>query len=73
MDPDVRASAFLTALSLATRTAAAQVSAFIPGANDAALSIAAAHGMRITFPMVLVSSQDFGDWTRYMPRNPGLM
>jgi hypothetical protein len=29
--------------------------------------------MRITFPMVLVSSRDFGDWTSYMPRNPGFM
>jgi hypothetical protein len=48
------------------------VSAFLPGGSDA-LGIAVEHGMRITFPMVLVSTRDFGDWTRYAPRNPGFM
>jgi len=38
-----------------------------------ALSVAVEHGMRITFPMVLVSARDFGDWARYLPRNPGFM
>jgi hypothetical protein len=37
------------------------------------LGVAVGHGMRITFPMVLVSTRDFGDWTRYLPRNPGFM
>jgi hypothetical protein len=27
--------------------------------------------MRITFPMLLMSTRDFGDWTGYLPRNPG--
>lgn len=66
-------AAFETALNLAAGSGAAQVSAFLPGASDTALSIAAEHGMRITFPMVLVSARDFGDWTRYLPRNPGFM
>jgi hypothetical protein len=48
------------------------VSAFLPGVSDA-LGIAVEHGMRITFPMVLLSTRDFGDWTRYLPRNPGFM
>jgi hypothetical protein len=65
--------AFRTALTLAAGSAASQVSAFLPGANEAALSIAAEHGMRITFPMVLLSERDFGDWSRYVPRNPGFM
>lgn len=64
--------AFRTALDLAAASGAAQVSAFLPGVNEA-LGIAVERGMRITFPMVLVSTRDFGDWTRYLPRNPGFM
>jgi ribosomal protein S18 acetylase RimI-like enzyme len=64
--------AFRTALDLATASGAARVSAFVPGISEA-LSIAAGYGMQITFPMVLVSAHDFGDWTRYLPRNPGFM
>jgi ribosomal protein S18 acetylase RimI-like enzyme len=65
--------AFRTALSLAARTEASQVSAFLPGLGVTSLNIAAEHGMRITFPMVLLSSRDFGDWSCYLPRNPGFM
>jgi hypothetical protein len=64
--------AFRTALNLAAEGAAAQVSAFLPGTNEA-IGIAVEHRMRIMFPMVLVSTRDFGDWTRYLPRNPGFM
>jgi ribosomal protein S18 acetylase RimI-like enzyme len=66
-------AAFQTALTLATESNSPQVSAFLPGASDAALSMAVKHGMRITLPMVLMSTHDFGDWTRYLPRNPGFM
>jgi hypothetical protein len=65
-------AAFRTALDLAAASGAAQVSAFLPGVSEG-LGIAVGHGMRITFPMVLVSTRDFGDWTRYLPRNPGFM
>jgi hypothetical protein len=65
-------AAFRTALDLAAASGAAQVSAFLPGVSEA-LGIAVEHGMRITFPMVLVATRDFGDWTRYLPRNPGFM
>jgi GNAT superfamily N-acetyltransferase len=65
-------AAFRTALDLAAGGGSAQVSAFLPGVSQA-LGIAVEHGMRITFPMVLVSTRDFGDWTRYLPRNPGFM
>jgi ribosomal protein S18 acetylase RimI-like enzyme len=71
--PGTMGAAFRTALSLAAASGASQVSAFIPGASDAALSVAVEHGMRITLPMVLMSSRDFGDWTQYLPRNPGFM
>jgi GNAT superfamily N-acetyltransferase len=65
--------AFAAALDLATETQASHISAFLPGTNDASLDIAIAGGMRITFPMVLMSAQQFGDWQRYLPRNPGFM
>src|SRR5262249_30095352 len=71
--PGAMGAAFRTALDLAAATGAPQVSAFLPGVNDQALGIAAEQGMRITFPMVLVSTREFGDWTRYLPRNPGFM
>jgi hypothetical protein len=63
----------MTALNLAAESGASQVSAFIPGTSDTALSIAVEHGMRITLPMVLMATRDFGDWTQYLPRNPGFM
>jgi GNAT superfamily N-acetyltransferase len=65
--------AFRIALRLAADGGAAQVSAFVPGAADIALGIAVQHGMRIAFPMLLMSSHEFGDWSLYLPRNPGFM
>jgi hypothetical protein len=62
-----------TALRIAAEGQSNQVSAFLPGNCEAALSIAAKHRMRITFPMVLLSDREFGDWKRYLPRNPGYM
>jgi GNAT superfamily N-acetyltransferase len=70
---DMMGPAFRTALALAAATGAPQISAFVPGAATEALGAAVAQGMRITLPMVLVSAEDFGDWTRYLPRNPGFM
>jgi hypothetical protein len=66
-------AAFQAALRLAAETGAPQVSAFLPGLSDAALGAAVEHGMRITFPMLLMSSHDFGNWAQYLPRNPGFM
>jgi ribosomal protein S18 acetylase RimI-like enzyme len=71
--PDAMSTAFRTALVVATEKGASQVSAFLPGASNAALTVAVEHGMRITLPMVLMSTRDFGDWTQYLPRNPGFM
>ena len=71
--PDALGTAFRTALALAAESGAPKISAFLPGASETALSIAAEHGMRITFPMLLMSTHDFGDWTGYLPRNPGFM
>ena len=66
-------AAFATALDLAGEGEASHVSAFLPGVNQASLDLATACGMRITFPMVLMSAKEFGDWQRYLPRNPGFM
>jgi GNAT superfamily N-acetyltransferase len=70
---DATASALGGALRIAAEGGSNQISAFLPGNCEAALAVAADYGMRITFPMVLVSDREFGDWRRYLPRNPGFM
>ena len=72
-EPKVLGAAFKSALQLAAKSGSSHVSAFLPGTNDVALSIAVDHGMRITLPMVLVSTHDFGNWAQYLPRNPGFL
>ena len=71
--PKLLGAAFATALHLAAESGSPQVSAFLPGTSETALRVALEHGMRIVFPMVLVASHDFGNWTQYLPRNPGFM
>jgi ribosomal protein S18 acetylase RimI-like enzyme len=71
--PDMMGAGFATALMLAAESGTADISAFLPGVSDAALNLAIGCGMRITFPMVLVSAREFGDFGRYLPRNPGFM
>ena len=70
---DLLGAAFTGALNLAAEGTSPQVSAFIPGTADTALQAAIEHGMRITFPMILMSTPDMRDWTQYLPRNPGFM
>jgi hypothetical protein len=66
-------TAFRTALNLAADGSAPNVSAFLPGTSEAALTLATKCGMRITFPMLVMSARPFGDWGLYLPRNPGFM
>jgi GNAT superfamily N-acetyltransferase len=73
MEPDAVAPAFSTALQLAIERGSPRISAFLPGASEAALRIALEQGMRISFPMLLMSSHQFGHWAQYLPRNPGFM
>src|SRR5437762_3302370 len=73
LQPDTVATAFRTALHLAVGGGSSKISAFLPGASEAALNTAVEHGMRIRFPMLLMSSRNFGDWAQYLPRNPGFM
>jgi ribosomal protein S18 acetylase RimI-like enzyme len=71
--PEAMGAAFRTALSMAADGGAANVSAFLPGTSETALALAMECGMRITFPMMLMSTRPFGDWRLYLPRNPGFM
>jgi ribosomal protein S18 acetylase RimI-like enzyme len=64
--------AFSAALAIAVAGDAKQISVFVPG-TSVALAIAADQGMRFALPMVLMSTHDRGDWTCYLPRNPGFM
>lgn len=71
--PDLVGAAFAAALSVAARGNAPNISAFLPGASEPALKVATDHGMRITFPMLLMTTREFGDWVSYLPRNPGFL
>ena len=65
--------AFNTALALAIERGTEQVSAFLAGRNEGAVSIALKYGMRLSRTMVLMSTKAFGDWARYAPNHPGFM
>jgi GNAT superfamily N-acetyltransferase len=71
--PEAMGAALRTALSIAADGGASNVSAFLPGTSEAALALAIECGMRITFPMMVMSARPFGDWGLYLPRNPGFM
>jgi GNAT superfamily N-acetyltransferase len=73
VQPEAMGTAFRTALNIAADGGASNVSAFLPGTSEAALTLAMEYGMRITFPMMLMSARPFGDWGLYLPRNPGFM
>jgi GNAT superfamily N-acetyltransferase len=70
---DVLGDAFTTALKIAADGQSENISAFLPGTCTSTLSLAVNHDMRITFPMLLMASPGYGDWARYLPRNPGFM
>jgi len=71
--PQAIAAAFRAALNQAAEIGSPHLSAFLPGASEAALSTAMEYGMQIKFPMLLMSSRAFGTWAQYLPRNPGFM
>jgi hypothetical protein len=71
--PEAIAAIFAAALKRAAEDGAAQLSALVPGISETVLASATAHGMRIVLPLMLMSSRGFGDWTCYLPRNPGFM
>ena len=56
--PNAVDAAFRTALTLVAESGSSQVSAFVPGTSETALRTAVEHGMRITLPMLLMSTRD---------------
>ncbi|WP_456746315.1 GNAT family N-acetyltransferase [Bradyrhizobium sp. USDA 4354] len=70
---DLMGSALAAALSFAAQSDFPTISAFVSGASEPALKVAIENGMRLTFPMLLMSNRQFGDWGSYLPRNPGFM
>jgi hypothetical protein len=72
-EADLLGDAFMTALKAAAEGSSERISTFLPGTCESALSLAVDHGMRITFPMLLMASPGYPTWTQYLPRNPGFM
>ena len=50
-----------------------QVSLIVPGKAERILAAAFQLGFRIDEPFVLLSARPFGDWSHYLPSNPGFM
>jgi hypothetical protein len=71
--PEATGPALRTALKRTLEGSSLQVSALLPSTSEAALSFAIEHRMRITFPMMLMSMRDFGNWAQYFPRTREFM
>lgn len=69
---DLLENAFEAALSLCGG-AGETVSCFLPGANAGLVRCAMRRGLRLRFPMLLMSIDDQVQWPCYLPRNPGFM
>lgn len=65
--------ALRTAIRVAIVADVSAVSAFLPASSPDSLQVAVESGMRITVPMLLMSDVSLGDWSKYLPRNPGYM
>ena len=50
-----------------------QLSMVVPGRADRMQDAAFGVGLRIDEPFVLLSARPFGDWSHYLPSNPGFM
>jgi hypothetical protein len=62
-----------TALGLAANQETPQVSVMISGSSDQAVALALDHKLRIAVPFLLMSSQSFGNWDKYLFYSPTLM
>ena len=72
--PDADAKAVVTtALRCALEGGATQISMLVPGRADVVMQTALALGFRIEVPYVLMAWRPFGNWCRYLPRDPGFM
>jgi ribosomal protein S18 acetylase RimI-like enzyme len=66
---EVVSAAMEAALSLQPQ----QLSLIAPGGADALMAKVIEHGFHIVQPLVLMSARSFGDWSNYVPRDPGYM
>ena len=73
LDVSVSAEAVTSVLRHTIELGAEQVSMIVPGPADRCMAAAVDCGLRISEPLVLLASHPFGDWRRYLPRNPGYM
>jgi len=62
-----------SALTMAATGTAEEVFTVIPGPNERAMSLALQHGLRITYPMLLMSEEPFGNWENYLIHSVALM
>jgi hypothetical protein len=71
-DADARA-VVTTALYCALESKPSRVSMIVPGRADVVIQTASALGFRIEEPLILMAVRPFGDWTNYLPRDPGFL
>jgi GNAT superfamily N-acetyltransferase len=62
-----------TAIYYALQGRPDQISLIVPGKADQVMGLVTELGFRLEDPMVLMSALPFGDWSHYLPSNPGYM
>ena len=67
------AAVALAAVRAALEERPKQVSLVVPGRAERILAALSLLGFRIEESMLMMASRPFGDWTRYLPSNPGFM
>jgi hypothetical protein len=63
----------LKAFIAQAQKASPELSMMVPGSNKIALEVAFSLGFTISKPYLLLSSQPFGAWERYLFHSPGMM
>jgi ribosomal protein S18 acetylase RimI-like enzyme len=71
--PDAPYREVLKAFIALARKANPELSMMVPGSNRIALEVAFSLGFTISMPYLLLSSQPFGAWDRYIFHSPGMM
>ena len=72
--PEADANAVVTAaLRCALESKPSRVSMIVPGRADVVMQAVSALGFRIEEPLILMAARPFGNWSNYLPRNPGFL
>jgi len=61
------------ALRCALESKPSRVSMIVPGRADVVMQAVSALGFRIEEPLILMAARPFGNWSNYLPRNPGFL